>query len=124
MRTTIDDVINILDDTSLDEDVIEGFINSANVFVTAALGTKGLSTDLLKQIEMWLSAHMVVVTRERVYKEAGAGGAYVKYAGAWGEGLLGSTYGQMAVGLDTSGTLTNIAKGKSNAWVYAIPNFD
>lgn len=124
MRTTVDDVMNILDDTTLDEDVIEGYINSANVFVTAALGTKGLSTDLLTQIEMWLSAHMISVTRERVYKEAGAGGAYVKYAGAWGEGLLGSTYGQMAVNLDTSGTLVNIAKGKSNAWVHAIPNFD
>lgn len=124
MRTTTDLVTNILDETTLDEDVIEAYINNANVFVTAYLGTKGLSDDLLANIEMWLAAHMIVVTRERAIKEAGAGGAYVKYAGAWGEGLLGSTYGQMAVSLDTSGTLVNIAKGKSNAWVHAIPNFD
>lgn len=124
MRTTIDDVKNILDDTSLDDTVIEGFINSANVFVTETLGTKGLSADLLMNIEMWISAHMITVTRERAYKEAGAGGAYVKYAGQWGEGLLGSTYGQMAAALDLSGTLTNIAKQKSVAWTKAVPNFD
>jgi len=124
MRTTTDLVTNILDETTLDEDVIEAYINSANVFVTAYLGTKGLSDDLLANIEMWLAAHMIVVTRERAIKEAGAGGAYVKYAGEWGEGLLGSTYGQMAVNLDTTGTLINLAKQKSNAWTKAVPNFD
>ncbi len=124
MRTTTDLVTNILDETTLDEDVIEAYINSANVFVTAYLGTKGLSDDLLANIEMWLAAHMIVVTRERAIKEAGAGGAYVKYAGEWGEGLLGSTYGQMAVNLDTTGTLINLAKQKSSAWSKAVPNFD
>lgn len=124
MRTTTDLVTNILDETTLDEDVIEAYINSANVFVTAYLGTKGLSDDLLANIEMWLAAHMIVVTRERAIKEAGAGGAYVKYAGEWGEGLLGSTYGQMAVNLDTSGTLINLAKQKSSAWSKAVPNFN
>lgn len=124
MRTTTDLVTNILDETTLDEDVIEAYINSANVFVTAQLGNKGLSDDLLANIEMWLAAHMIVVTRERAIKEAGAGGAYVKYAGEWGEGLLGSTYGQMAVNLDTSGTLINLAKQKSSAWSKAVPNFN
>lgn len=124
MRTTTDLVTNILDETTLDVDVIEAYINSANVFVTAYLGTKGLSDDLLANIEMWLAAHMIVVTRERAIKEAGAGGAYVKYAGEWGEGLLGSTYGQMAVNLDTSGTLINLAKQKSSAWSKAVPNFN
>ena len=124
MRTTTDLVTNILDETTLDEDVIEAYINSANVFVTAYLGTKGLSDDLLANIEMWLAAHMIVVTRERAIKEAGAGGAYVKYAGEWGEGLLGSTYGQIAVNLDTTGTLINLAKQKSSAWSKAVPNFD
>lgn len=124
MRTTVDDVKNILDDTQLTDIQIEGFVNSANVFVTATLGTKGLTEALLTDIEMWISAHMISVTRERIYKEAGAGGAYVKYAGEWGEGLLGSTYGQMAVNLDTSGTLINLAKQKSSAWSKAVPNFD
>ena len=124
MRTTVDDVINILDDTDLDEDVIEGFINSANVFVTALLGMKGLSTELLTQIEMWMSAHMIVSTRERQSKKEQAGTAMIEWAGKWGEGLLGTTYGQMAVTLDSSGTLNAIAKGKSFAWIKAIPNFD
>jgi len=124
MRTTIDDVINILDDTDLDEDVIEDYINSANVFVTAALGAKGLSDALLAEIEMWMSAHMIVSTRERQSKKEQAGTAMIEWAGKWGEGLLGTTYGQMAVTLDSSGTLNAIAKGKSFAWMKAIPNFD
>lgn len=124
MRTTIDAVINILDETTLDEDVIEGFINSANVFVTSTLGTKNLSAELLTNIEMWVAAHMVSVTRERVSKKEGAGGAFIEYAGKWEEGLLGSAYGQMAVTLDPTGTLVNLAKQKSSAWTFAIPNFE
>ena len=123
MRTTVDDVINILDNTDLDEDVIEGYINSANVFVTATLGTT-LSVAVLTEIEKWMAAHMIVSTRERMSKEEGAGGAYIKWAGEWGKGLLYTPYGQMAVTLDTTDVLNNIAKGKSSAWIKAIPNFD
>jgi hypothetical protein len=124
MRTTVEEVTNILEDTELSDLEIEGYISSANIFVTDTLGTKGLSATTLANIEMWITAHMIVVTRERVIKKAEAGGASVEYVGKWGEGLLGSTYGQMAVNLDTSGTLMNIAKLKSSAWSKAVPNFD
>jgi hypothetical protein len=123
MRTTVDDVINILDNTSLDDDVIEGYINSANVFVTATLGTT-LTVAVLTEIEKWIAAHMITMTRERQSKEEDAGSAKIKWSGEWGKGLLFTSYGQMAVSMDTTGALNNIAKGKSNAWIYAIPNFD
>jgi len=123
MRTTVDDVIDILDNTELDDSVIEKYINSANVFVTGTLGTT-LSEAILTEIEKWMAAHMIVSTRERMSKDEGAGGAYIKWSGQWGMGLNFTPYGQMAVALDTTGVLNNIAKGKSNAWVYAVPNFD
>jgi hypothetical protein len=123
MRTTIDEVTYILDNTELDEDTITSYINDANVFVTQTLGTT-LSVAVLTAIEKWIAAHMIVSTRERMSKEEGAGGAFIKWAGEWGKGLLFTPYGQMAVTLDTTGVLNNIAKGKSNAWIKAVPNFD
>ena len=123
MRTTVDLVKDILDDTELDEDVIESFINSANVFVTAALGTT-LGTSLLAEIERWIAAHMIVSTRERQSVKEEAGTAKIQWAGVWGSGLLSTTYGQTAVALDTSNTLSAIAKIKGSASIRAVPNFD
>jgi len=121
-RTTVEDVLEILDDSTIDETILEGYINSANIFVTAQLAGKSLSTDLLKEIERWMTAHMVASTRERQIKKAGAGGGVeVEYTGYWSTGLNGTTYGQTAVLLDTSGTLTALAQGKLPAWSKAVP---
>ena len=120
-RTTVSEVKIILDGTELSSSIITGFINSANIFVTNALSGKGLDESVLKEIEMWLAAHMITSTRERQIKKAGAGGATVEYAGYWGTGLNGTSYGQMAVMLDTSKTLEAMAKGKLNAWSKAVP---
>jgi len=124
MRTNADAVTEILDDTQLTDDIIESFINSANVFVTAALGTKGLTETVLTEIERWIAAHMIVSTRERQSVKEEAGSAKIQWAGVWGSGLLGTTYGQTAVALDTSNTLAAIAKIKGNASIKAIPNFE
>jgi hypothetical protein len=121
-RTTVEDVLEILDDSTIDETILEGYINSANIFVTAQLAGKSLSSDLLKEIERWMTAHMVASTRERQIKKAGAGGGVeVEYTGYWSTGLNGTTYGQTAVLLDTSGTLTALAQGKLPAWSKAVP---
>lgn len=120
-RVVVADVVAILDDTTLGDPIIETFIGSANVFVTEQLTGKGLSDDTLKEIERWIAAHMIAYTRERQIKKAGAGGAEVEYTGNWGLGLLGTSYGQMAVMLDTSKTLEGIAQGKLAAWSKAVP---
>jgi hypothetical protein len=57
-------------------------------------------------------------------KEEGAGGAYIKFAGDWGRGLDGTSHGQMAVMLDTTGTLAALVQRKGRAYLKAIPNFD
>ena len=123
MRTTVEKVTDILDDTELDDEIIESFINSANIFVTASLSGKGMSDALLAEIERWLSAHMIASTRERTAKKEEAGTASIEYSGTWGEGLLSTSYGQTAVAMDTSGTLAAIAQGKLTAQIYAVPSF-
>jgi len=118
-RVTVDDVLDIIDTT--DEDMVDACIISANAFVTNTLTGKGLNDSIMKEIERWLTGHMVASTKERQIKKAGAGGAEVEYVGKFDLGLYGTTYGQMAVMLDTSGTLTDIAKAKSYAWTFAVP---
>lgn len=120
-RATEEEVLEILPaNTTLTEDTIFPYISSANVFVTSSLEGK-LSDSVLKEIEKWLSAHMATVARERLSKEAGAGGAYIKYAGEWGAELSSTQYGQMVLMLDTSNTLRNLKDGKKNATIYAVP---
>ncbi len=120
-RTNVTDVKAILDDTTLTDAQVEAYIESANVFVTDVLSGAGLSTDALKDIERWITAHMIASTRERQIKKAGAGGAEVEYTGYWSVGLLGTTYGQTAVLFDTSGTLQALAQNKLAAWSKAVP---
>lgn len=124
MRTTYEEVIEILDNTELSQAIIEAYIGSANVFVTAVLSSKGLTDAVLAEIEKWITAHMITATRERFAAKEGAGGAFINYIGSFGEGLNGSPYGQMAVSMDTSGTLAAIALRKSQASTFAIPQFD
>ena len=123
-RTTVDDVKNILDDTGLSDAILLAFVNSANVFVTATLTGKSLSDAVMEEIEKWIAAHMVTITRERVAKKEGAGGAFIEYAGEWGRGLASTSYGQMAINLDTSETLQALADGKRTATSRAIISFD
>jgi len=121
-RVTEAEVLEVMPaDTTLIAATILPYITSANVFVTDLLESVHADT-ILKEIEKWLAAHMATVTRERLSKEAGAGGAYIKYAGMWGEELSSTQYGQMVLMLDTSNTLRRLKDGTKQAWLYAVPN--
>lgn len=104
MRVTADEVKAVID-TSLTDAQIEAYIGSANVMVTDLI--TGLSDDVTKEIERWLTAHMIASTRERVAKEEGAGGAYIKYTGEYGRHLNSTQYGQMVIALDTTGAFAS-----------------
>lgn len=122
MRTTATDVKLIID-TSLADATIEAYIGTASDFVDNALAGTTLSENSLTIIEKWLTAHLIASTQERVTTEEGAGGAYAKYAGVFGEGLKSTPYGQMAITLDMTGTLVNIAAGKKSVSITAITSF-
>ena len=114
VRVTAEDVRNIMPTTTLEDDVIDVYIISANVWVNSLLLDKYDET-VLKEIERWMSAHMIAMTQERVAKEEGAGGAYIKYAGDWGEGLLSTSYGQMVYNLDPDGWIPCINCGDGSS---------
>jgi len=120
VRVTEAEVKAILDDTSLTDPQILAYIGSANVMVNTALGTG--TTDILKEIERWLTAHMIASTRERTALKEEAGGASITYTGKYDQGLASTPYGQMVLSLDTTGTMASLI-GRS-AKIFAIPSFD
>lgn len=120
-RVTGQEVLDVMPtDTELTSVTVLPFITSANVFVTSSLSSAGLSDDVLKEIERWLSAHMATVSKDRVSKEEGAGGAYIKWAGKWEDELASTQFGQMVLMLDTSNTLRNLKDGKKQASINVV----
>ena len=121
VRTTAAEVKLILDDTSLSDGIIDSFITSANLFVTNALASTSLGATTLADIERWITAHLVSYTRDRQAKKEEAGSAKIEYTGNFnGKGLLGTSYGQMAVSLDTTGTLEEISGGTKSISIQAM----
>lgn len=106
-RTTDDEVqeiitLNVLTDTT-------PFITTANLLVTTHLGSSGLSSDLLTQIEKYLAAHLVALhPDERQLKSQKLGDATDTYAGEFGKNLDFTQYGQMVKMLDSTGKLAGL----------------
>jgi hypothetical protein len=121
-RVTATEVKEILDDSALTDAQVNPYITGANIMVTQVLTNSGLGTDVLKEIERWLAAHMITVTRERTAKREAAGGASIEYTGEWGQNLTSTSYGQMVMTLDTTGAMA--ALGGKTASTFAIPSFE
>ena len=105
-RVTTEEVLAIID-TSLTD--IAVFVATANMLVTAHLGGAGLSDETLKEVERSLAAHVLSLRDPRT-KSVGVDVLSESYQGQWGMGLNGTSYGQMAILLDTSGILAKVAK--------------
>lgn len=112
------DVLNLME-IELTDDQVNPYITSATVFVDANLSGKGIDDDLLDEIKIWVTAHMISVTRDRLTKKEKAGEAEVEYFGKMGMALEASHYGQMAMTLDNTGTLRSLSSDKQ-AWLFAI----
>jgi len=121
MARTSDKEVKDIINTQVD---VSPFIRTANAFVTEKLGGLGLSDGILREIETWLTAHLVAVRDQ----DAGAvaqervGETSVRYTGTFGEGLLSTRYGQTAAMLDPSGTLRSLAKPPAQFRVIEGPS--
>lgn len=117
-RTTAKKVKEIIK-TNLTEDQVEPYVISANVFVSNIFGTG--TSDLLAEIERWVSAHMIASTKTRQATNEKAGTASVTYSGQYGQGLASTSYGQMAMALDSTGVLASL--GGKAIQLFAVPSF-
>lgn len=109
IRVTEDDVAKIID---WEADDITHFIATASLMVDEVLVDSGFTDARLKQIELYLTAHMITVTERQLASE-GVGEVSESY-GALGMGLNSSTYGQTALMLDTTGLLKGASEGKNS----------
>jgi hypothetical protein len=121
-RVTATEVKAIMDNCILSDTVVGTFILASNKLVTKVFEESTLDADILKEIERYLTAHIIASTKDRMTSEEKLGDASVKYTGKWGEGLKSTSYGQMALLLDVEGLLLRL--GKIAASIYAVESFD
>lgn len=95
---------------------LDPFIAAASSLVDIVAANASFSDDLLQQIETWLSAHIYTIRDPRTTSER-AGPVSASYQSAVALGLNTSHYGQMAMILDTSGTLRGLSLGRKKAQV-------
>jgi hypothetical protein len=124
-RVNPEEVKEIIE-TNVPDTAIEAYIAGADAIVTGLLVGLGMPDALLKEIERWLTAHLIACSRDRQVREEVAGGARISYFSEYsmvGKGLDATLYGQQAKILDTTGTLAMSTVAKLPASVYAVTSF-
>ena len=123
VRVTASEVKEIMDNCTVDDDVVDSIIIAANAVVTEMLGDDtDIGDTLITEIEKWYAAHMIASTTHRNAVEEQLGDAKVKYAGQFGVGLNSTPYGQMVLQLDITGKMGQL--GKRIARIRAITSFE
>jgi hypothetical protein len=123
-RVTPAEVKTIMDGCVLTDPDIKVYIEAANELVTSLLDSDSsitLSDERLKEIERWLTAYMISISRHRQTTEEKLGDASAVFAGVYGEGLKANSYGQMVLILDTSGVFGNLGKRKMSLYAVKRP---
>jgi hypothetical protein len=116
-RVTHTEVVAIISTSITD---VTPFIDSANVIIDSVIeATDSVSDEVLKEMELWLAAHLVAV-REGVPQAEKTGDAQVTYQGKTGMGLMATTYGQQVLLLDPTGRFAERGTGKKRASIAAI----
>lgn len=106
-------------DTDLTEEQVAPFLTTASVLVTDVLSGEGYGSDLLREIEMWLTAHLISARDPRVAKEK-IGEAEATYQGKFGEGLKSTAYGQQVLLLEYNGKFATLVNSRGRAAVETI----
>lgn len=86
------------------------FIRPAHLIVDQHLSDKGLSADLMKEIELWLSAHFTGIS-EQIASSESAGKVSQSFQYKLDLNLQATMFGQQAIALDYTGTLASLSKG-------------
>ncbi len=120
VRVTAAEVVT-LTGSELESTTIDTFVVTANLIVNANLTGSGLSDDLLKEIEKYLAAHLIGISRERQTQREEIGGDTNEEYAKLGLALDATTYGQMVKVMDTTGALANL--GKKKATIESITSF-
>ena len=116
-RTTTAAVQAVLTHDWDTETALDPFIEAASSLVDGAVALasdRGLTLTNPEIVERWLSAHFYKYAADRQFKGRDVQGAVTggAFEGQTGNYLEGTTYGQMAMSLDGTGSLRALSKGQ------------
>lgn len=117
-RTTFTEVQEITD-TALEDAEVTSIIGYANRMVTVVVGTENLDATVLKDIETYLSAHLISIGKERQASSEKVHEMSIKYTGKYGEFLKMTSHGHMVLMLDSSGKFADVGKQKIRIVAFA-----
>jgi hypothetical protein len=121
-RVSAIEVKEIMDNCTVIDAVVDTFIDASTALIDKIYADTIVTDALLKEIERWLTAHMLASTLARTTSDEKLGDASVKYTGQWGKKLESTPYGQMVLVLDPTGLMANT--GKMSATITAVNEFD
>ena len=114
-RVTSTEVFAIIDSTYTGITAttdLDPFIGVSTVIVDDNLVSAGLSTESLKNVELYLSAHFSVL-KYRQPLETEISQSMDDFANPLKTGFYQTIYGQQAMTIDSSGTLSDMSKENS-----------
>ena len=127
-RVTASEVKEILNGSTITDAVVDTFIIGANALITKVFASDGdITTVMLKELERWLTAHLIASTVDRLAKQEKLDDAEVTYSepvvyfGVGSKMLSTTPYGRNVLTLDFTGKMGKA--GATNATVFAIPGF-
>lgn len=100
--------------TTRDDAAIQPFIDVAVALSDARLASQGLTEPVLKEVQRYLAAHLLFITDTGIHESLRTEDVSERFTGGvrGDYGFQSSRWGQMALTLDSSGTLA--ALGKNN----------
>lgn len=118
------DVIELMQDSSLDEDYVANILVTADVILTKIYEytREPISDSLLLQLQKYMAAHLIASTTKRFATDEKIGDAQISYAGKFEKGYDLTPYGQLLLAIDPTGLIAR--SGKINASINAIKSFD
>lgn len=119
VRVTSAEVAKIIDTDSATD--IDAYIGIATLVVDDELSSTTLNAARLKDIERYLTAHLIAFSnREHEAQEErlGSGGVSRRFDFIKDMGLNNTTYGQMTLMLDTTGTLSTLNETEGASVIF------
>lgn len=110
MAVDASDVSRVLGGTDLEGPALEKFIGAAGRMFDSRTKGESIPEDVRDDVVEQLAAHMVATAPERQVSSAREGDGQVSFEGETGEGLSGTTHGQLAITLDPTNALANADK--------------
>jgi len=100
------DVRDVLGETDLTDTELDGRLGVAQRYYLGALDGEEVAIGRAEDVIVRLAAHLIATGPERQLDSVSESGGNVSFAGSTGEGLMGTTHGQVAATLDPTGQLT------------------